>query len=56
MGMAGNPIAWVDHYNLSDTPFDAPPPPPPPMANGEARPVFYDMGDRAATSIPKRKC
>jgi len=48
MGMAGNPIAWVDHYTLSDTPFDAPPPPLPPMANGEARPVFYDMGNRAS--------
>ena len=46
MGMPGNPIAWVDHYTLSDTPFDAPPPPLPPMANGEERPVFYDMGDR----------
>src|SRR5882757_4703509 len=48
MGMAGNPIAWVDHYVLSDTPFDAPPSPLPPMANGEERPVFYDMGNRAA--------
>jgi FAD dependent oxidoreductase len=48
MGMAGNPIAWVDHYNLSDTPFDAPRSPLPPMANGEARPIFYDMGNRAA--------
>jgi hypothetical protein len=47
MGMAGNPIAWVDHYNLSDTPFDAPQPALPPMANGEERPVFYDMGGRA---------
>jgi len=55
MGMAGNPIAWVDHYNLSDTPFDAPPPPLPPMANGEARPVFYDMGNRASDidSLPQ---
>ncbi len=34
MGRPGNPIAWVDHYTLSDTPFDAPPPPLPPMANG----------------------
>jgi hypothetical protein len=48
MGMAGNPIAWVDHYTLSDTPFDAPPPPALPMANGEAAPVFYDMGNRAS--------
>jgi hypothetical protein len=24
-GLAGNPIAWCDHYDLSDTPFDAPP-------------------------------
>ncbi len=47
MGMAGNPIAWSDHYTLSDTPFDAPPPPLPPMANGQARPEFYNMGDRA---------
>jgi hypothetical protein len=55
MGMAGNPIAWVDHYTLSDTPFDAPPPPLPPMANGEERPVFYDMGDRIRDldSIPQ---
>jgi hypothetical protein len=48
MGMAGNPVAWVDHYALSDTPFDAPPPPLPPMANGVERPVFYDMGGRAS--------
>jgi len=48
MGMAGKPIDWVDHYTLSDTPFDAPPPPLPPMANGEERPVFYDMGNRIA--------
>jgi hypothetical protein len=47
MGMAGNPIAWVDHYNLSDTPFDAPPPPLLPLPSGEAAPVFYDMGNRA---------
>jgi hypothetical protein len=48
MGMAGNPVAWVDHYVLSDTPFDAPPQPLPPMANGVERPVFYDMGNRAS--------
>ncbi|HWY66715.1 MAG TPA: FAD-dependent oxidoreductase [Rhizomicrobium sp.] len=48
MGMAGNPIAWSDHYTLSDTPFDAPPPPLPPMANGQARPEFYNMGNRAS--------
>ena len=55
MGMAGKPIDWVDHYTLSDTPFDAPPPPLPPMANGEERPVFYDMGDRIRDldSIPQ---
>lgn len=48
MGRPGNPIAWVDHYTLSDTPFDAPQPPAPPMANGDERPVFYDMGTRIA--------
>jgi hypothetical protein len=48
MGMAGNPIAWCEHYNLSDTPFDAPPAPLPPMANGGPRPEFYDMGNRAS--------
>jgi len=55
MGMAGKPIDWVDHYTLSDTPFDAPPPPLPPMANGEERPAFYDMGDRIRDldSIPQ---
>jgi len=55
VGMAGKPIDWVDHYTLSDTPFDAPPPPLPPMANGEERPVFYDMGDRIRDldSIPQ---
>jgi len=46
MGMAGNPIAWCDHYTLSDTAFDAPPAPPVPLVSGEAAPVFYDMGDR----------
>jgi len=55
MGMPGKPIDWVDHYTLSDTPFDAPPPPLPPMANGQERPVFYDMGDRIRDldSIPQ---
>jgi hypothetical protein len=46
MGMAGNPIAWSDHYDLSDTPFDAAPPPRLPLASGEAAPEFYSMGDR----------
>jgi hypothetical protein len=55
MGMAGKPIDWVDHYTLSDAPFDAPTPPAPPMANGDERPVFYDMGDRIRDldSIPQ---
>ena len=51
------PIAWVDHYALSDTPFDAPPPPLPPMANGEERPGLLRHGrPRLATSTPNRRC
>jgi len=42
-GLAGNPIAWCDHYDLSDTPFDAPPPPPVPLPSGEPAPVFFRM-------------
>jgi hypothetical protein len=52
-GMAGNPIAWSDHYDLSDTPFDAPPPPPLPLASGAPSPVFYDVGDRLGDMTPK---
>jgi hypothetical protein len=40
-GLAGNPIAWCDHYYLSDTPFDAPRPPPVPLPNGEFAPQQY---------------
>jgi hypothetical protein len=52
-GMAGNPIAWSDHYDLSDTPFDAPPPAPLPLASGAPSPVFYDVGDRLGDMTPK---
>ncbi len=55
MGMAGSPIAWSEHYELSDTPFDAPPAAPLTMANGDPAPVFYDMGNRIGdiTSTPE---
>ena len=52
-GLAGNPIAWSEHYDLSDTPFDAPPAPQPPLPSGEAAPVFYDMGNRLGDITPK---
>jgi hypothetical protein len=53
MGMAGNPIAWSEHYTLSDTPFDAPPEPALPLPNGQPAPVFYDMGDRLGDMTAK---
>ena len=40
-GLAGNPVAWSDHYDLSDTPFDAPRPPPVPLPSGEPVPESY---------------
>ncbi|HMH64900.1 MAG TPA: FAD-dependent oxidoreductase [Rhizomicrobium sp.] len=54
-GRAGNPIAWSEHYDLSDTPLDAPPPPALALPSGEAAPVFYDMGNRLGdiTSRPE---
>jgi len=53
-GLAGNPIAWCDHYDLSDTPFDAPPPPPMPLPSGEPAPVFFSMPEgRLADLTPK---
>jgi hypothetical protein len=53
-GLAGNPIAWCDHYNLSDTPFDAPPPPPVPLPSGEPSPVFFQTPtERIADLMPR---
>ena len=44
-GLAGNPVAWCDHYDLSDLPFDATPPPPVPLPNGEPRPRLLPDAD-----------
>jgi hypothetical protein len=53
-GLAGNPIAWCDHYYLSDTPFDAPQPPPVPLPNGEFAPQQYRTPvSRIADLMPK---
>lgn len=53
IGMAGNPLAFADHYYLSDTPFDAPPPPPPPSP--VPIPQYYDLDAprRIADFTPK---
>jgi hypothetical protein len=51
IGMAGNPLAFADHYYLSDTPFDAPPPPPPPSP--VPIPQYYELGDRIGDITPK---
>ena len=51
IGMAGNPLAFADHYYLSDTPFDAPLPPPPPSP--VPIPQYYELGDRIADITPK---
>ena len=53
-GLAGNPIAWCDHYYLSDTPFDAPRPPPVPLPNGEFAPQQYSTPvSRIADLMPE---
>jgi len=50
-GMAGNPIAWCDHYDLSDTPFDAPPPP---LPSGDPTPKLFKMPEsRLSDLMPK---
>jgi hypothetical protein len=54
-GLAGNPIAWADHYTLSDTPFDAPPPPPrTTLANGQPAPVFYNVHEERIADITSK--
>ena len=49
VGMAGNPVAFSDHYYLSDTPFDSGPPPPPTI------PEYYELGDRIGDITPTRQ-
>jgi hypothetical protein len=51
IGMAGNPLAFADHYYLSDTPFDTPLPPPPPSPI--PIPEYYELGDRIGDITPK---
>ena len=51
IGMAGNPLAFADHYYLSDTPFYTPPPPPPPSPI--PIPEYYELGDRIGDITPK---
>jgi hypothetical protein len=51
IGMAGNPLAFADHYYLSDTPFDTPLPPPPPSPI--PIPEYYALGDRIGDITPK---
>jgi hypothetical protein len=50
IGMAGNPLAFADHYYLSDTPFDEPLPPPPPSP--VPVPEYYELGDRIGDITP----
>jgi hypothetical protein len=50
IGMAGNPLAFADHYYLSDTPFDEAPPPPPPSP--VPIPEYYELGDRIGDITP----
>jgi hypothetical protein len=50
-GLAGNPIAWCDHYTLSDTPFNAPSQPRLPLANGQPAPQFYDVHEDRIADI-----
>ena len=51
IGMAGNPLAFADHYYLSDTPFDAPLPPP--LPSPVPIPEYYELGDRIGDITPK---
>lgn len=50
IGMAGNPLAFADHYYLSDTPFDEPLPPPPPSP--VPVPEYYELGNRIGDITP----
>jgi hypothetical protein len=52
-GLAGNPIAWSDHYYLSDTPFDAPRPRVPLPSGGFAPPMFKTPVERLSDVMPK---
>ena len=51
IGMAGNPLAFADHYYLSDTPFEAPLPPP--LPSPVPIPEYYVLGDRIGDITPK---
>ena len=56
IGMAGNPIAWSDHYDLSDTPFDAAAPPPLPWRPARRRRNSTTWATALATSRPSPRC
>lgn len=45
LGLAGNPVEWLDRYALSDNPFDKPPHTPIPMPGGGTD-FFVDYDDR----------
>ncbi len=48
IGQAGNPVEWMDYYNLHDAPPLVPPPPAPPQAD----PGFIELGDRLSNTMP----
>ncbi len=50
IGLAGNPLAFADHYYLSDTPFDEPLPPAPPSPMPV--PEYYELGNRIGDITP----
>ena len=56
LGLPGNPVAFADHYGLSDTPFGQPPPPDPApaAAGGPASRHIYRYGrPRSRDLTPK---
>jgi D-amino-acid oxidase len=53
LGLAGNPVEWLDQYALSDTPFEKRPKTLIPMPGGGVD-TFVDYKDRVADLVPRQ--
>ncbi|HEX8055058.1 MAG TPA: FAD-dependent oxidoreductase [Novosphingobium sp.] len=53
LGLAGNPVEWLDQYALSDTPFEKRPKTEVPMPGGGTD-TFVDYKDRVADLVPRQ--
>ena len=47
IGVAGNPVEWMDYYILRDAPPSSPPPP-----DNSPDPGFIELGDRLSNTMP----